>query len=213
MKVEPRDLKADQSHLLELLQQLGRPKQVSQGSSRGVGAERQRPHITVTDRNATRGGAGTVGEREVATRSVCFRCGREGHFARNCDRIKSPVASEGERLTTAAVDTKATPVQNSNSVRSRGIAGRRVYLEILMNGKPIDCLLDTGTEVTLIPGYLAQELPKRPVTSHIRAANGTLIEMLELVQLPLLLTGQQILVDGVASDHVAEMLLGIDRLE
>ena len=96
VEVELRDLKAGQRHLLELLQQLGRPKQVSQGSSRGGGAERQRLPITVIDRNATRGGAGTVGERGEAARSVCFRCGPKGHFAWNCDRIKSPTASEGE---------------------------------------------------------------------------------------------------------------------
>ena len=79
-----------------------------------------------------------------------------------------------------------------------------------MDGKTIDCLLDTGSEVTLIPGYLAQELPKRPVTSQIMAANGTLFEVLGLVQLPVLLKGQEILMNG---DHVAEMLLGIDWLE
>ena len=40
-----------------------------------------------------------------------------------------------------------------------------------------------------------------------------LIEVLKLVQLPVLLKGQDILVDGVASDHVAEMLIEIDWLE
>ena len=52
-----------------------------------------------------------------------------------------------------------------------------------MNGHPVDCLLDTRSEVTLIPGNLVRELPKKPITSQIRTANGTIIEVLGLVDL------------------------------
>ena len=91
------------------------------------------------------------------------------------------------------------------------MTGRRVYLEVMVNGKAVDCLLDTGSEMTLNPGYLAQA--KRPVPSQIPAANGSPIEVLWLVQLPVLLQGREILVEGVASIHMAKILLGIDLLE
>ena len=71
-------------------------------------------------------------------------------------------------------------VRKNNSVHFRGEESRRVYLEVV-DGHPVDCLLDTGSEVTLIPGNLVRELPKKPITSQIRAANGTIIEMLGLV--------------------------------
>ena len=45
-------------------------------------------------------------------------------------------------------------------------------------GERIDCLVDTGSELTLIPIFLVQGLPKPPVISQIKAANGTLIEVL-----------------------------------
>ena len=48
-----------------------------------------------------------------------------------------------------------------------------MYLKVEVDGNVVRCLLDTGSEVTNIPGVLVQELPKRPVTSQIRAANGT----------------------------------------
>ena len=51
-----------------------------------------------------------------------------------------------------------------------------MYLEVVVNGNPTNCLLDTGSEVTLIPGSLVKELPKESVTSQLRAANGTIIE-------------------------------------
>ena len=53
----------------------------------------------------------------------------------------------------------------------------------------------------------------RNVTSHMRAANGTIIEVLGLVDLPVLLRWKELRVSGVASDHVGELLLGIDWLE
>ena len=42
----------------------------------------------------------------------------------------------------------------------------------------MDCPLDAGSEMTLILGSLIQALPKRPIVSQIRPANGTLIEVL-----------------------------------
>ena len=73
-----------------------------------------------------------------------------------------------------------------------------MYLDVLVNGSPTNCLLDTGSEVTLIPGSLVQELPKKPVTSQLRAANGTIIEVLGLVSLPVLLRRRQLLIRGMA---------------
>ena len=57
------------------------------------------------------------------------------------------------------------------------------------------------------------ELPKRAIRSIIRAANGTDIEVLGEVELPVRIGNRDVLVRGIASDHVAEMLLGIDWLE
>ena len=79
----------------------------------------------------------------------------------------------------------------------------------MMDGRPVNCLLDTGSEVTLIPGSLVQGLRKKPVTSQIRAVNGTTIEVLGLVTLPVVLRDIELLINGVASGHIGELLLGI----
>ena len=73
-----------------------------------------------------------------------------------------------------------------------GEDSRRVHLEILVDGNPDNSLLDTGSEVTLILGNWVQELPKNSVTSQIRAANGTIIEVLGLVSLPAALRGTEV---------------------
>ena len=133
----------------------------------------------------------------------CFNCGRKDHFARNCDQARS----------TGPSGIPQAVVENVNSVRAIGRNPRKVYLEVHVDGARIDCLLDTGSEVTLIPGFFVQGLPKRPVLSQIKAANGTLIEVLGEVDLPVTLKGKEMFIRGVASDHVAELLLGIDWLE
>ena len=83
----------------------------------------------------------------------------------------------------------------------------------VINGEPIDCLLDTVIEVTLIPARLVTELPKMPVSSVVRSANGTDIEVLDEVELPVWIENREVLARCIASVHVAEMLLGIDWLE
>ena len=88
-----------------------------------------------------------------------------------------------------------------------------MYLEVLVNVNPTNCPLDTGSEVTVIPESLVHELPKKPVTSQLRAANWTIIEVLGLVSLHVPLMGRQLPICGVASNHVGEMLLCIDWLE
>ena len=84
---------------------------------------------------------------------------------------------------------------------------------ILIDGEPVDCLLDTGCKITLISNRLVTELPKKAISSLIRAANGTDIEVLGEVELPVRIGNRDVLVRVIASDHVAEMLLGIDWLE
>ena len=67
--------------------------------------------------------------------------------------------------------------------------------------------------MTHITARLVTELPKRSVSSVIRAANETDIEVLGEVKLPVWIRNREVLVRSIASDHVAEMLLGIDWLE
>ena len=130
----------------------------------------------------------------------CFYCGREGHFP----EIAIRSSSQGHR---DPLDPR------SRALTAYGKNPRKVYLEVLVDDEPVDCLQNTGSEVTIIPRSLVHELPKRPIVSQIPAANGTIIEVLGEVDLRVMLEGEEVIIRGVASDHVAEMLLGIDWLE
>ena len=103
-----------------------------------------------------------------------FDCGREGHFARNCDQTRSSKPSGFPPDST----------ENANNVRIVRRNHCKVYLDVHVDGKPIYCLLDTGYEVNLILGFLVQELSERPGISQTKAENGSLIEVLGEVDFP-----------------------------
>ena len=179
LAAELKDLRAGQRYLLDALEQFGkriksRPNQQQVSDARSQAAL----PTNWADRRAQEGDGGKQARRNTA----CFACGKEGHYAKNCDQGRSE-----------SRDLRCPRPERPHRVRLRcgrtvvfasGEDSRRMYLEILINGNPINCILDTGSEVTLIPGSLTQKLPKKPVTSQTRAANGTIIEVLEFLSLP-----------------------------
>ena len=210
IEAELRDLRAGQRHLLETLEQIGMraDTRTNQQPVADVKPSVTSP-TTRTERRAPEGD----GTKPSQRKRVCFACGNEGHYAKNCDQGRSNQGISGVRDRSTFPWFSFGPGAKEPPFSLPGEDSRRVYLEVLVNGNPTNCLLDTGSEVTLIPGSLMQELPKKSVTLQRRAANGTHIEVLGLVSLPVVLRGRQLLICGVASDHVGEMLLDSEWLE
>ena len=48
-----------------------------------------------------------------------------------------------------------------------------VYLDLCVNGHNCECLLDTGSDVTLIPAKYVQNLKVKNIIHALKAANGT----------------------------------------
>ena len=63
------------------------------------------------------------------------------------------------------------PIQVSN-------VGQSLYIELKINNRRGKALLDTGSEVTLIPASMATVSQVQPSGRTVRAANGTIINLL-----------------------------------
>lgn len=75
-----------------------------------------------------------------------------------------------------------------------------------------DCLLDTGSEVCLIPDNIVERARIRKTSRILKAANGTPIPILGEVTLPISVDEYKTQIVSLVSEHISEPVLGIDFL-
>ena len=84
-----------------------------------------------------------------------------------------------------------------------------VYTRLTIGGRKEACLLDTGSEVSLIPARLiAPGLWLEPYPTRVRAANDTPLEILGAVELPGMWGTTPVVIRGLVTPHVEDVLLG-----
>ena len=75
------------------------------------------------------------------------------------------------------------------------------------------CLLNSGSDVTLIPSSFIPGCKMfLPTTEGVLAANGTPIRIAGEVNVEVVVKGQPIRVSGLSSDHIWDVMLGNDFL-
>ena len=87
------------------------------------------------------------------------------------------------------------------------------YLRARIDGRVCDCFLDTGSDVTLIPISFANDAQIRESKQMLTAANGTQIPVVGEVKLSLEVGKYSSVLTGLVSEHVDDVMLGIDWLE
>ena len=168
------------------------------------GAAQDSEGIKLQQHVATKGEAKASWPSKQGSRrqlAVCWRCGQQGHLQRNCG---FPAPMEPDKKLPSAVNRG-----------SRGLDQANVYIRVQLAGKPLPCLLDSGCEVTLIPKPVieAANVEILPSGQRLWAANGTEIEIVGKVTVPLLLNGRCIMTTALVSPDIEEVMLGSDWLK
>jgi hypothetical protein len=136
----------------------------------------------------------------------CWKCGMVGHFSRNC-----PMKWQYSQRPAAG---SSTAFQCSGAKKAtRDLQSGATYLRVLIAGQERDCLLDTGSETSLLPASMVDPGFITRTSHTLRAANGTTIPVLGEATVPLHVGHSSTTVTALVSDHIAEVMLGVDWLE
>ena len=100
----------------------------------------------------------------------------------------------------------------ANSAGVSTICGA-LFVHAMVNGRRCPCLVDTGSEVSIINESLVGSMEIRDSSRTLKAANGSPIRVLGVVELPLFLGSHQFHSSLIVSPQVQNVILGLDWLE
>jgi len=142
-------------------------------------------------------------QRQYYGPPVCFKCGIQGHIQSQCPQT---------RVQTTAGVMCANRGSYWDQDGEHAPYDHDFYLRVILADRPVDCLLDTGSEVCLVPDSMIHPSCVKRTGRTLKAANGTPIPITGQVKLRLSIGGCSTCIEALVSPHVIEPMLGIDFL-
>jgi len=149
----------------------------------------------------------------------CYNCHEFGHISRLCQAPRVPrqvriseANPAGPTNVHPGVANETTLVTNAHTSIDKVVGGRAVYLKATMNGLTLNCLLDSGSDVSIIPWLLVKEVKLEPTEHTLRAANGTDMRVYGATTVIVLVNGHPLEIEGLVSDNVGDIIIGVSWL-
>ena len=206
--------KTMQNQLTQMMQQQSQQQQAYLDFMRKNSNQRQIPHHfeTQTDR------VPNVEARNVEQTSVkgnrmrrprsevqCYACNEFGHFARECEKA-------GDNVRTQSSSGQPSQLNGNSGVR-RVVPVNTAYLSAKIGGHNCWCLLDSGSEVSILPSSWISTEEVLPNCQQLRAANGTEIDLVGEAVVDVYLNKDTVIrTRFLVSPFVDEVMLGLDWL-
>lgn len=140
---------------------------------------------------------------QVCRQQGCFLCGSLDHWKKDC-MLNSKHNSGGHAVTN-------TSPAHANWIKNR-YANGDVYLQMQLGNQRVDCLIDTGCEITMIPYRFVNMQYLLPCDQKVFAANGSEIRIQGTARVNFSLNGLPTSADALISEDIELPMLGSDWL-
>ena len=137
----------------------------------------------------------------------CFGCGEVGHVLPKCPHKKN----NGNKTGIRNVSNSGSNAGPDSAVVST-ISGALI-IHARINGRVYPCLIDSGSEATIINESLVPSDEIRDSSRTLTAANGSSIKVSGVVDLPLFVGRHQFQSSFIVSPQIRNVILGLDWLE
>jgi len=127
----------------------------------------------------------------------CHTCGKVGHWAKDCDQPKQPAKEQAQ----------------VNSISCQLVSPTRIYLTAYVGGKPIQCLLHSGCEHSIICRNVVPNARLTRSRYNLTVANKANLPILVDTTLHFEVDGNRFEANVSVSPAIDDFLLGSDWLE
>ena len=195
----------DEFEALPLEEILKRAERMESGSRRAV-ALQPPPYL-----NANANAPVAPYFQQQAVHDACFNCGNRGHMARECPNRNAGANNYNARNGRGNVVTDRSP---EGTCYAREIAG-----QCEINGRIVDCFIDTGATHTTISARVFEEelrsgqMQLHPCKQVLFNASGKKIELAGTVRCEIKIGDSRCTIDAViSSEFMPDCLIGMDVL-
>ena len=168
-------------------------------SGRDAGGKKSSsPKKNSRSRNSVRGRYGrNSGRKQDPKVDPCHSCGKVGHWAKDCDQPKPPAKEQAQ----------------VNSISCQLVSPTRIYVTAYVGGKPIQCLLDSRCERSVISRNVVPNAQLTRSRYNLTVADKANLPILGDITLHFEVDGNQFEASVSVSPATDDFLLGSDWLE